>query len=94
MNGGVNFFVEDAFGEIYNGTFFAEDFKNLSSNSSNSAVGSEEAAMRSATSQVRMSTQSEALRESGKAFMTACEFEKNFSGSFSPNFAGKIFSNF
>ena len=94
MNGGVNFFTEDAFGDVYNGTLFAEDVKNLSSKSKNSAADCEEAAIRSATSQVRMSTESEVLRESGKAFISACEFGKNLGGNFSPNFAGKIFGNF
>ena len=38
MNSGGSFFVEDAFGEIYEGTFFADDMKNFSSNSSKSAA--------------------------------------------------------
>ncbi len=94
MNGGENFFVEDAFGEIYEGTFFAEDMKNFSSHSSNSAADAEEAAIRSATSQVRMSTESEVLRESGKAFVSACNFGRNLVSGHSPQFAGKIFGNF
>ena len=94
MNGGGNFFIEDAFGEIYEGTFFAEDMKNFSSHSQKSAADAEEAAINAATSQVRMSTQSEVLRESNKAFLSACDLGKNFGGSFSPQFAGKIFSNF
>ena len=94
MNGGVNFFAEDAFGEVYEGTFFAEDMKKFSSHSSNSATDSEEAAMIAATSQVRMSTQSEVLSESGKAFLSACDFGKNLGSGFSPQFAGKIFGNF
>ncbi len=94
MNGGGDFFVEDAFGEIYKGSFFAEDMKNFSSHSQQSAADSEEAAIRSATSQVRMSTESEVLRESGKAFMSACDFGRNLWSGYSPHFAGKIFGNF
>ena len=94
MNGGGKFFAEDAFGEVYEGSFFAEDIKNFASHSEDSAADSEEAAIRSATSQVRMSTQSEVLRESGKAFLSACDFGKNFSSGYLPQFAGRIFSNF
>ena len=95
VNGGEKFFVEDAFGKIYEGTFFAEDIRKFSSNSSNSAAGNaEEAAIAAATSQVRMSTESEVLRESGKAFISACDFNKNLGSSYTPNFAGKIFATF
>jgi len=94
MNGGGNFFAEDAFGEIYEGTFFAEDIKYFSSHSTNSAADNEEAAIKSATSQVRMSTESEVLRESGKAFMSACDFGRNLGSGYLPHFAGKIFGNF
>ena len=94
MNGGEKFFAEDAFGEMYEGTFFAEDMKNFSSHSSNSADDSEEAAIRSATSQVRMTTEAEVLRESGKAFVSACDFGRNLGSGYLPHFAGKIFGNF
>ena len=93
MNGGGNFFTENAFGEVYEGSFFAEDVKDFSSSYSKSPADSEEAAIRTATSQVRMSTETEVLRESGKAFMQACNFN-NLSNGYVPNFAGKIFSNF
>ena len=94
MNGGGNFFVEDAFGEVYNGSFFAEDMENFLSHSQKSPADSEEAAIRSATSQVRMSTESEVLRESDKAFASACDFGRNLGSGYLPHFAGKIFGNF
>ena len=94
MDGGGKFFAEDAFGEIYEGTFFAEDMKKYSSSSSKSAANSEEVAINFATSQVRMSTESEVMRESDKAFFSACDCGKNFGSTYTPNFAGKIFSNF
>lgn len=94
MNGGGNFFVEDAFGEIYEGTFFADDMKNFSSHSKKSPANSEEAAIMSATSQVRMATKSEVLSESGRAFLSACNFGKGLGSGCSPQFAGKIFGNF
>ena len=94
MNGGEKFFAEDAFGEIYEGTFFAEDIKDFSSHSTKSAADDEDVAIRSATSQVRMSTESEVLRESDKAFASACDFGRNLGSGYLPHFAGKIFGNF
>ena len=94
MNGGGNFFAENAFGEVYEGTFFAEDVKDFLSSYSHSAAEAEEAAVRAATSAVRMSTESEVLRESGRAFISACDFNKNLGSSYTPNFAGKIFATF
>ena len=94
MNGGGNFFVENAFGEVYEGTFFAEDLRKISSSSSISAANIKKAAFNSATSQVRMPTESEVLRESNMAFLSACNLDHFLSKSYSTQFAGKIFSNF
>ena len=94
MDGGRNFFVEDAFGKIYEGTFFVGDVKNFSSNSSKSAANKKEAAVNSATSQVRMSTESEVLRESNLAFLSACNLNTGLNYNFPSCFAGKIFSDF
>lgn len=94
MNSGGSFFVEDAFGEIYEGTFFADDMKNFSSNSSKSAANKKEAAIYSATSQVRISTESEVLRESDRAFLTACNLDNSMLCGRPVHFVGKIFSDF
>ncbi len=91
MNGGEKFFVEDAFGRIFEKNFCAEDVRYFAQHSSNSAANAEEAAIDAATSQVRMLTESEVLRESSKAFISACNFGDLLSSN-SPQFTGKIFN--
>lgn len=92
MNGGENFFKEDAFGEIYNGSFFADDVKKFSSATSNSNKN-ESAAMNAAVSQVRMSTEVDVGRESSKAIRSIYELGGNLGGGVGSNFAGRIFGN-
>lgn len=94
MSGGGNFFVEDAFGKIYERTFFAEDMKNFTSNSYRSAANAKEAAVNSATSQVRMSTEVEVLRESNKAFLSAYGLSGDLGSSGSTKFVGQIIGDF
>lgn len=92
MNGGGNFFVENVFGEIYKKTVMAEDKENFTS-TSRSAANAQEAAVNEATSKVRMSTELEVLRESNRAFLSSCYFDKNLGSSHSSHFAGKIFGD-
>lgn len=81
-----DFFVESAFGEVYKGTFFDEDVKNLSlmkNNKSEEIVG--------AAAPVRMQNEVDVARESAQAVQAAYKLGGDFGVNFSNYFSGKIF---
>ena len=63
-----DFFEENAFGDIYDGTFFAEDVRSTFTSSDDSI---EEAKFREAVSKVRMSTEVDVTREANRAINSA-----------------------
>ena len=81
-----DFFVEDAFGEIYRGTFFDEDVKNFSlmkNDKSEEMIG--------AAAPVRMQNEVDVARESAQAVRAAYKLGGDFGVNFSNYFSGKIF---
>ncbi len=58
-----NFFIESAFGEIYEGTFFADDFPKAPQNNSERNKTPEDAQINEATSKVRMPTEVEVSQQ-------------------------------
>lgn len=89
MSSDRNFFKENAFGEMYEGTFFAEDFpkKPPESTVKNTA---EAAALSAATNQVRLSNEVDASQEATRALSSAFDVGGNL-GSMNNNFGGRIF---
>ena len=85
-----NFFRENAFGEMYEGTFFAEDFPNKAPETSakNSA---ENAAISAATNTVRLSNEIDAGQEATRAISSAFDVGGNLGVGSSNNFGGRIF---
>lgn len=100
-----NFFSEDAFGDMYKGTIFAEERpdkplrrpskppKTLSApkSGSDSENPGEDEAISYAVSHVRMHTDVDVLRQSERALNSNYALNGNFGAGISSNFAGKIF---
>ncbi len=70
MNGEKLLFGEDAFGDVYGGTFFEEDFSRFRSEKPKDDIESEK--LNAATARVRMSNDVDINREAARAFNTAC----------------------
>lgn len=89
MSSERNFFRENAFGEMYEGTFFAEDFPKKPPETSvkNNA---EAAAISAATNQVRLSNEVDASQEATRAISSAFDVGGNL-GGINNNFGGRIF---
>ena len=80
------FFVESAFGEVYRGTFFEEDIKNLSLRKNEKP-----AEILGAAAPVRMQNEIDVERESAQAVQAAYKLGGDFGINFSNYFSGKIF---
>ncbi len=96
------FFKEDAFGDMYKGTIFADERPNkplsrpkppktLSAPKSDSENPGEDEAVNYAVSHVRMHTDVDVLRQSERALNSNYALNGNFGAGISSNFAGKIF---
>lgn len=85
---GKNFFRENAFGEMYEGTFFAEDFPNRPADTKPSA---EAVAICAATNHVRLSNEIDAGQEATRAISSAFDVGGNLGGASANNFGGRIF---
>ncbi len=84
-----NFFKENAFGEMYEGTFLEDEFpKKPPEKTANTP---EAAAINAATSHVRLSNEIDAGQEANRAISSAFDIGGNLGGGTSPNFAGRIF---
>ena len=84
-------FQENAFGEMYEDTFFADDFPKLPPKNSKIENSAEAAEISAATSSVRLSTESETRQQAAKAINSACDLGGNLGGGSFHNFSGQIF---
>ncbi len=88
-----NFFIESAFGEIYEGSFFADDFPKPPKETYNKTV--EEAQFSEATSKVRMSTEVEVNQQVTEKINSMYGLGNlGSSGGMFSTFNGNIFGGF
>ena len=86
-----NFFIESAFGDIYAGTFFAEDFPQALKKSENKNTSPEDVQISEATSKVRLPNEVEVNRQVTEKINSMYALGGNFgSNSFTPTFNGNI----
>ena len=86
-----NFFQEDAFGDMYEDSFLADEFPIRKPDSSKVENSTEAAELNAATANVRLSNEIDAVQQANKAFSSAFDIGGNFGGSSSHNFSGQIF---
>ena len=85
-----NFFIESAFGEVYEGSFFADDFPKAPKENLNKTV--EEAQFNEATSKVRMTTEVEVNHQVTEKINSMYGLGNlGSSGGMFSNFNGNIF---
>ena len=84
------FFKEDAFGDMYEDSFLADEFPIRKPENSKVENSAEDAAINAATSQVRLSNEIDAGQQANKAISSAFDIGGNFGGN-SNNFSGQIF---
>lgn len=83
-------FQENAFGEMYEDSFLADEFPKRQSD--NSKLGNKtETAEISATARVRLSNEVDAGQEANRAIRSAYDLGGNLSVGSSNNFSGQIF---
>lgn len=88
-----NFFIESAFGEVYEGSFFADDFPKTPKEKFCKTV--EEAKFNEATSKVRMTTEVEVNRQVTEKINSMYGLGNlGGSGGMFPSFNGNIFGGF
>lgn len=86
-----NFFLESAFGDIYEGTFFAEDFPQCPNKNAEKNTSPEDAQLSAATSKVRLPTEVEVNRQVTEKINSMYALGGNFgSNSLTPTFNGNI----
>jgi hypothetical protein len=85
------FFKEDAFGEMYEDSFLADEFPVRKSKNSEEENTTEAAEISAATARVRLSNEIDAGQQASKAISTAFDIGGNFGGGSSHNFPGQIF---
>ena len=88
-----NFFIESAFGEVYAGSFFADDFPKCPKNEPSSKTV-EEAQFNEATSKVRMATEVEVNHKVTEKINSMYGLGNLGGGSLFPTFNGNIFGGF
>ncbi len=90
MSDDRDFFGENAFGDMYAGTFFEDEFPKRPPEKS--ADNQKEAAeIGAATAHVRLSNEIDAGQEANKAISSAYDLGGNLNGGLPPSFAGRIF---
>jgi len=86
-----NFFIESAFGDIYEGTFFADDFPQAPKKNENKNTSPEDVQISEATSKVRLPNEVEVSRQVTEKINSMYALSGNLgSNSFSHNFNGNI----
>ena len=86
-----NLFQEDAFGEMYEDSFLADEFPIRKPKNSKSENSTEAAELNAATADVRLSNEIDAVQQANKAITSAFDIGGNFGGGASHNFSGQIF---
>lgn len=84
-------FQEDAFGDMYEDTFLAEEFPKLKPESSKVDNSAEAAQISEATAHVRLSNEVDAGQQATKAISSAFNIGGNLGGSNPNGFSGNIF---
>ncbi len=87
------FFKESAFDELYEGTFFVDEFPRQPPDTSKADNSAEAAEISAATSKVRMSTELEVNQQVNRAISSNYALGGNFGGSMPAQFMGKIFGD-
>ena len=86
-----NFFIESAFGDIYEGTFFAEDFPQCQKKNTEKTTSPEDAQLSAATEKVRLPTEVEVNRQVTEKINSMYALGGNLgSNGFTPHFNGNI----
>ena len=86
-----NFFIESAFGDIYEGTFFAEDFPQAPKKTAEKNTSPEDVQISAATAKVNLPTEVEVSRQVTEKINSMYALGGNFgSNSFTPTFNGHI----
>lgn len=85
------FFQEDAFGEMYEDSFLADEFPTRKPEPSKVENSAEAAEISAATAHVRLSNEIDAGQQANKAISSAFNIGGNFGGGSSYNFSGQIF---
>lgn len=86
-----NFFIENAFGDIYAGTFFAEDFPQCPKKNTKQNASPEDVQISAATEKVRLPTEVEVSRQVTEKINSMYALGGNFgSNSLTPTFNGNI----
>lgn len=86
-----NFFIESAFGDIYEGTFFADDFPQAPKKNEKKNTSPEDVQISEATSKVRLPNEVEVSRQVTEKINSMYALSGNLgSNSFSHNFNGNI----
>lgn len=91
MSSDKDFFGEDAFGDMYEGTFFEEEFPKSPPDSAKAGNQREAAEISAATARVRMTNEIDAGQEANKAIHSAYDLGGNLGGGMPSNFGGRIF---
>lgn len=88
-----NFFIESAFGDVYEGTFFADDFPKCPKTNKEKNTSAEDEKFNAATSKVRLPTEVEVSHQVTEKINSMYALGGNLgAGSFaSPSFNGRIF---
>ncbi len=85
------FFQEDAFGDMYEDSFLADEFPIRKPDSSKVENSTETAELNAVASNVRLSNEVDAGQQANKAISSAFNIGGNFGGGLSSNFSGQIF---
>lgn len=85
------FFKEDAFGEMYEDSFLADEFPTRKPENSKVENPTEAAEINAATANVRLSNEIDAGQQANKAISSAYDLGGNLGGGISHNFSGQIF---
>ena len=86
-----NFFQEDAFGDMYEDSFLADEFPKRPPENSKVDNSAEAAQISEATARVRLSNEVDAGQEANKALSSAYNLGGALGGNGSNNFSGNIF---
>lgn len=85
------FFQEDAFGDMYEDSFLADEFPIRKPETSKVENSTEAAELNAATANVRLSNEIDAGQQANKAISSAFNIGGNLGGGASYNFSGQIF---
>lgn len=86
-----NFFQEDAFGDMYEDSFLADEFPRVKPENSKVENSEQAAEISAATSHVRLENEIDAGQKANNAINSAFNIGGNLGGGISNGFSGQIF---